>query len=282
MILTTPLVIPCIRPFTLYWDSKTTFEVRPGALQQATAICSESLHFMQDIMHTLLRSTHSDQRPDNRKDFVTLFTPNINEQQFEMWLSVNRGRRLALEEFYLNRETTPRGLVRSSLYFGVPHVFHRWRTTSSDGAETEVEVECFSLPKRRNFLEAGTLSEKSTDLTRGEWSGNLLGEARSFPAKSCTIDFLPIEHAQFSLFHPGDHATYRSASGSRSTMPNNFQECSVPGYPSRGYSYQCVFNPVGYQLSAIRVSGGHNIEIHCLNPTFRRSRELARGLSLRR
>src|SRR5690349_3055060 len=101
MILTTPLAMPCIRPFTLYWDSKTTFEVRPGASQQVAAICSESLRFMQDIMHTLLRSTHSDQRPDNRKDFVTLFTPNIHEQQFESWLSVNRGRRLALEEFHL-------------------------------------------------------------------------------------------------------------------------------------------------------------------------------------
>jgi hypothetical protein len=92
MILTTPLAIPCIRPFTLYWDSKTTFEVRPGASQQVAAICSESLRFMQDIMHTLLRSTHSDQRSDNRKDFVTLFTPNIHEQRFETWLSVNRGR----------------------------------------------------------------------------------------------------------------------------------------------------------------------------------------------
>jgi len=200
MILTTPLAMPCMRPFTLYWDSKTTFEVRPGTSQQVAAVCSESLRFMQDIMHTLLRSTHSDQRPDNRKDFVTLFTPNIHEQQFETWLSVNRGRRLALEEFHLNREVSPRGLVRSSLYFGVPHIFHRWRTPSSDGAETEVEVECFALLKRRNFLEAGTLSEKVTGLA--SWSENSTREARSFPAKSCTIDFLPIEQARFSLFIP--------------------------------------------------------------------------------
>ena len=200
MILTTPLAMPCMQPFTLYWDSKTTFEVRPGASQQVAAIYSESLRFMQDIMHTLLRSTHSDQRPDNRKDFVALFTPNIHEQQFETWLSVNRGSRLALEEFHLNRGVSPRSFVRSSLYFGVPHIFHRWRTPSSDGAETEVEVECFALPKRRNFLEAGTLSEKVTGLA--SWSEYSTREARSFPAKSCTIDFLPIEQARFSLFIP--------------------------------------------------------------------------------
>jgi hypothetical protein len=166
------------------------------------AICSKSLRFIQNIIHTLLRSTHSDQRPDNRKDFVTLFTPNIHKQQFETWLSVNRGRRLALEEFHLNPRVSPRGLVRSSLYFGIPHIFHRWRAQPSEGAETQAEVECFPLPKRRNFLEAGTLSEKSTDLARGKWSKNPPGEVRSFLAKTCTVDLLPIKQARFSLFIP--------------------------------------------------------------------------------
>ncbi|KAH9203940.1 hypothetical protein DL95DRAFT_471937 [Leptodontidium sp. 2 PMI_412] len=145
IILIIPLAIPCIQPFTLYSDSKTTFET---------------------------------------------------------WLFANRGRRLALEEFYLNPAISPRGLVRSSLYFGIPHIFHRWRAQPSEGAETQVEVECFPLPKRRNFLEAGTLSEKSTDLARGEWSENPPGEVRSFLAKTCTVDLLPIEQARFSLFIP--------------------------------------------------------------------------------
>lgn len=65
MILTTPLAMPCMQPFTLYWDSKTTFEIRLGASQQVAAVYSESLRFMQEIMHTLFRSMHSDQRPDN-------------------------------------------------------------------------------------------------------------------------------------------------------------------------------------------------------------------------
>jgi hypothetical protein len=75
-------------------------------------------------MHTLLWLTHSDQRPNNQKDFVTLFTLNIHKQQFETWLSINREHCLTLEEFYLNCKVFLRGLVQSSLYFGVPYIFH--------------------------------------------------------------------------------------------------------------------------------------------------------------
>ena len=199
IVLKTPAVIPLARPFPLHWDSDTTYIVHLGPLQQTGAISSHHLQLLREITHTLLRSTHSDPKPEDRMDFVALFAPEMETDQFETWLLGNRGRRLALEEFQLKPETRSRGLVRSPLVFGVPHVFGRWRPSATVG--TEIEVECSPLPRRRNFLHRGTLADASAGIADKQNNSSSQG-VRAFPAESCTVDLLPLEHARFSLFIP--------------------------------------------------------------------------------
>lgn len=203
MVLTTPSAIPCVRPFALYWDSEVTFIVSIESLKQSTPTGPDSIGLMRDIMHTLLRSTHSDYMSDDRKDFIALFVPEINEKEFVNWLKVNRGRRLALQQFHLDNPNHSLGLVRTSLLHGIPHIFHQWRTPADveETEEAEVQVECLPLTKRRNFLHSSTLSDKTVDLADGEIDIELR-RARLFPANLCTFDLLPFEQAKFGLFIP--------------------------------------------------------------------------------
>jgi dsRNA-specific ribonuclease len=199
MILTTPLAIPTLQPFALYWNSKTTFTVRTTPASHVPDISSESLQLMGEIMHTLLWSTHSDYKSDDRKDFALLFTPSIIEDQLGNWLAKNRGRRSAQEEFRLNHESSPNGLVRSSLYYGAPHIFCRWHTNPLDEADSEVE--CLPLPKRRNFLRRDRPPNNSIGSGDQETTESMR-KSRMFPVSSCTIDLLPFEEARMSLFIP--------------------------------------------------------------------------------
>jgi dsRNA-specific ribonuclease len=203
MVLTVPLPIPPIRPFTLYWDSETTFTASLGSSQHVTPIGPDCIALMRDITHTLLRSTHSDYMPDDRKDFITLFAPDIHKKEFRNWLKANRGRLLALQQFQLDSANRVLGLVRTSLLHGIPHIFHQWRkpTNIDNIDEGEVQVECLPLTRRRNFLHCATPSDKTVDLGDEEIENNPRG-ARLFPASSCTIDLLPFEQAKFSLFIP--------------------------------------------------------------------------------
>ena len=200
MILTTPAAIPSVRPFALYWDSETTFTASMESSQQVTSIGADSIGLMRDITHTLLRSTHSDYMTDDRKDFIALFSPEINEKEFGNWLNANRGRRLALQQFHLGNANHSLGFVRTSELHGIPHIFYQWRTpTDVEEIEgTEIQVECLPLPRRRNFLHCATLSDKTAD----EEMDNNLRRERLFPASSCTIDLLPFEQAKFGLFIP--------------------------------------------------------------------------------
>jgi dsRNA-specific ribonuclease len=201
MVLTTPTGIPLVRPFPLYWDSETTYVVRLESPRRATAISSDHLQITREITHTLLRSTHSDYKTEHRMDFVALFAPDMENDQIATWLRANRGRRLALEEFQQDSETPPRGLVRSPLVGGIPHIFGRWRRSCADGTEAEVEVECSPLPRRRNFLHCGMLAERLIDVADEEKNSSPR-KVRAFPARSCTVDLLPFELARFSLFIP--------------------------------------------------------------------------------
>jgi dsRNA-specific ribonuclease len=199
MILRTPFALPPISPFALYWDSETTLMASMEALQRASSNNPDSIRLMRDITHTLVRSVHSDYMPDDRNDFVVLFTPEINQRELGDWLKVSRGRRLALQEFHLHRELPSLGLVRTSLLHGVPHIFHKWHTPT-DFEEIEVQVECLPLTKRRNFLNRGTLSAKTVD--PAEQIDESPQKVLLFPANSCTIDLLPFEDAKCGLFIP--------------------------------------------------------------------------------
>jgi hypothetical protein len=121
---------------------------------------------IKEITHTILRFTHSDYKPDDRKDFVALFCPDIDLGKLVTWLSTNKGRRLAEDEFHLHRDRPGRGLVRN----------------------------------RRNFLHCGTLLTRPTD--RSDQGKKSSPAALVFPMTTFTVNLLPFEQARLGLFIP--------------------------------------------------------------------------------
>ena len=196
MLLTMPLPIPHIYPFDLFWDESTTFTMsfdhpKPGSSNQP-----EDIQIMRRITHLLSRSTHSDNINDTRLDFIALFSP-YGENELASWFAENSGRDLAVLKH--KEKGNPWGFVRSpSQSNNAPHIFHSWGVPGADTEDT-VEVECSPLPKRRHFLARQTLSiplsiPQSDDA--GSW------KHLSIPIHTCTIDRLPFQYGQFSLFIP--------------------------------------------------------------------------------
>ena len=201
MVLTTPMMIPINRPFPLYWDTDTTYVIRLEHLRQAHPIGSHDVKVMREISCTLLRAMHSDHIAEDRTDFVVLFAPDVENDQLGTWLTANGGRRPALEDFLSASDMWSSVLVRSVLVSGTPHIFHRWLPNDAIDSGAQVELECSALPRRRNFLYRGTLTDKSSN-TANEASSISARKVRAFPAESCTFDRLSLKHARFGIFVP--------------------------------------------------------------------------------
>jgi dsRNA-specific ribonuclease len=196
---TTPIAISSPEPFILYWDRNTIFTVRFGMSRPVSVMTPDNLELMREIAHTMIRSTSSNSKPDDRKDFVVLFCPDVKVDHFATWLTANRGTRLALENYHSDHDKLPHGLVRSSLTYGTRYIFKRW-CTPSNGAPEEIAVECSPLLRRRNFLLPGNLSGRSID--KSDHEDDSSAQVRTIPASACTIDLLPFEQARVSLFIP--------------------------------------------------------------------------------
>ena len=162
LILTTPLALPDIRPFKLYWDSDTALTVTIEKWDSVTQIDSSSIEIMRDITHILIRASHSDHVQDLQKDYVALITPETEICNLKKWVEVNQGRRTALEQFRHDNTDNCLGFVRPSLRDGAPHIFYRWRPAPTDihkVDDMDLGLECVPLIKRRNFLRPATLSK---------------------------------------------------------------------------------------------------------------------------
>ena len=194
MILTTPSAIPPLSFVTLYWDEKTRFSLHFGSSRRVSVSGSGTVQTLRSITHILNRSTRSDHTIDNRVDFVVLFGPDLEENQFSAWYESNKGRVPAHDQ-YIAR-TKPCGLIRSSTLQGVPHCFYRW-CNSDEEMEGDIEVQCFPLTKRRNFLDSNSLSFQISPFSS---HGAHSSAPRSFSVQNCTIDRLPFQYAQFGLF----------------------------------------------------------------------------------
>jgi dsRNA-specific ribonuclease len=182
MLFTTPLAVPHISPFDLYWDDDTTFTLHFSTQQPRSSIQQEDMQTMRRITHLLTRSTHSDNAVENKIDFIALFSPD-EEHNFESWFAENSGRDPALK---YEEHDRPRGFVRSpSESNNAPHIFRSW-------AADDAEIECTPLPRRRHFLARNTLATASTEASK-----NL-----TIPIEDCTIDRLPFRYARFALFIP--------------------------------------------------------------------------------
>jgi dsRNA-specific ribonuclease len=194
MILTTSLALPTVFPLTLHWDINTKFTLHFEPLRKFPN-ASGTVQSLRNITHLLTRSIHSDHTTDNRLDFVTLFSPNLDETQLSAWHDEHKGRVPALE--HLLAKTKPCGLVRSLNTHGAPHRFYRWNCHNAD-LQREIEIQYIPLTRRRNFLDSNNLSRKVSPFS--DQSAAVPLAFQSSPIQDCTVDWLPFQYVRFSLF----------------------------------------------------------------------------------
>jgi dsRNA-specific ribonuclease len=194
MVLTTPLAIPAVSPMVLYWDEETTFHLHYSPLRKVSLSSSGTVQTLRGITHILTRSARSDQTADNRMDFAALFSPDLEENQLSTWYKANSGRVPALHQYLA--KTKPCGLVRSAALYGTPNLFYRWYNPDIE-SQSELEVQCIPLTKRRNFLSSNNLSLKVSPFSS---QGAIPSTFQSLPIENCTIDRLPFTYVQFGLF----------------------------------------------------------------------------------
>lgn len=199
MKLTTSRRLPDIPDTSLYWDLRTTFDA--SFRHQTRSFASVSvLEELRAAAQLLDRSTHSDQSPRNKTDFVLLFSPDIENDDLRDWLRAHKGRTdmlAALSSGVRNFQ----GLIRSTRLSGAPFLFSSipCEPAQNDNPD-DLEVMCTPLFKRRNFEAPNTLGNHF----------NATPIAQSVPtpaavrlrASDCTVDLLEYKFARFNLFVP--------------------------------------------------------------------------------
>jgi dsRNA-specific ribonuclease len=196
MRLTTPGKLPNVPDTLLYWDSKTTLNA--SFRHQTRSFASvDMLKELRAATQLLDRSTHSDQSPSNRTDFVLLFGPDIGDDGFRDWLRANKGRidmLAALSSGVRNFQ----GLIKSTKLNGTPFVF--CGTLCELAQEDDPEITCIPLFKRRNFEAPNTLADCfSAAPTAHSVPASTAVRLR---ASDCTFDSLDFKFAKFNLFVP--------------------------------------------------------------------------------
>jgi dsRNA-specific ribonuclease len=194
MVLTIPTAIPTVFPIRLWWDEETSFHLHFDASSEVSFKGSAIVANLRSITHLLTRSSRSDYTNDDRTDFVALFSPELEENQLPGWFEANRGRDSALDQYAA--KVKPRGLVRSSTLHGIPHQFHSWCNSIVE-SEDHVDVQCFPLTRRRNFVNSAKLPHK---IQPSSHLDNTPSSLRKFPVQNSTIDQLPFTYVRFSLF----------------------------------------------------------------------------------
>ncbi|KAJ5486814.1 hypothetical protein N7530_001114 [Penicillium desertorum] len=153
----------------------------------------ETLDQMRRSTALYLQSPSSRQRGDDR-DFVALFIPDISHEHLGEWLAVHEGKEPALEVYMRDPTAPPLGIVRDQSKFSEPRLFNRWNVPANVSKSSPIEVECSSLPRRRNLLQMRAMNIAEDGETDAPKKSYVL------PAAACVIDKLPAKQAVFGLF----------------------------------------------------------------------------------
>ncbi|OBT60783.1 hypothetical protein VE03_09971 [Pseudogymnoascus sp. 23342-1-I1] len=200
MSLILPSAVPHLQPFNLYQNRNSGFRISLQEAKSISTLQTNTLQLSRAVTELLLCSTHTNNQPSSKTDFVALLVPNTDSKQLTTWLDTYRGSQSAVEVLTPEHEMSSIGLLRSALLQNVPHVLHHCDPATSEHAEERMVI-CTPLPKRRNFLHtpmpnALPGNQKATEVTPHS------SRFASLPISSCTFDRLPVDLALFSLFIP--------------------------------------------------------------------------------
>jgi dsRNA-specific ribonuclease len=185
-----PKSTPMPDPINLYWENDVTLLATfttPEDLEGATV---ETVKAMQSITAIFLQAPSSRLQPETR-DYVALFAPIIPHEQFIHWISRYDGSDKAVDVYARDALASPIGIIRDRAKFSEPRLFRKW--LEPDNGKRGLEIECQSIPKRRNFLQTRSVQ------VPGEDADSVPKVAAPMPAGGCTIDRLPASKAMFGL-----------------------------------------------------------------------------------
>ncbi|CAG7962428.1 unnamed protein product [Penicillium nalgiovense] len=188
-----PRFTPTPQPIPLYWDSETYMELHFDPQISSFETTAETLDQMRRTTALYLQAPSSRQRGDDR-DFVALFIPDISHEHLGEWLGVYEGKEPALEVYMRDPAAPPLGIVRDQSKFSEPRIFNRWNVPADVSKSSPIEVECSSLPRRRNLLQIRAMNIAE------DGEGDAPKKSYVLPAAACVIDKLPAKQAVFGLF----------------------------------------------------------------------------------
>ncbi|KAJ5667706.1 uncharacterized protein N7477_006276 [Penicillium maclennaniae] len=185
-----PKSTPMPDPINIFWESDVTLVAIFTTPELFDGVTTETIKVLQNITALYLQAPSSRVQSATR-DYVALFAPNVLHENLKDWIDRYDGSEQALDVHTRDALTPPLGIIRDRAKFSEPRLFRRWLQPAD--TKGGLEIECHSIPKRRNFLQIKSIPVPGDD---GE---PIIKVAAPMPAGSCTIDKLPASKAMFGL-----------------------------------------------------------------------------------
>ncbi|KAJ5152605.1 Dicer-like protein 2 [Penicillium canariense] len=183
-----PKWTPMPEPLTLFWENKTTLTVTFGSSLPVTPMPTpEIIQHMRNITAMYLQAPSTRVQVDD-SGFVALFVPSIPCEQLESWLQQNEGTEKAVDLYASDPSCSPVGIIRDKGKYSEPRLFRMWHHSEA------LEIECHSLPKRRNLLQYRNPAQA------GEDQEEATPKMHTIPAAGCVVDKLPWKKSMFGRF----------------------------------------------------------------------------------
>ena len=202
MRLVSPMSLPRIPSFEIYWNAYNTYRVDIGHAPQPPYRARE-LAMAGRATELILSSIHKPRMEPERLDFPLLFVPMRDGEDLQTWVDKARG----TSDVYHLADTTecPEdiGLIRDMTRNGIPHVFHRLHPKPQDLIPDVLEnghimeepfyLEVSRLPKRTDYLH-----QVPPDVRQSSTGSSYV----YLPASKTQVDNLPFAYSQFAMFIP--------------------------------------------------------------------------------
>lgn len=186
-----PRCTPMPQPTPLYWENCNKLVATFSPPEPIFGSTMDIIDDMRKITAIYLQAPSSRVRAQEQ-DFVTLFVPSIPHEQLTDWISRYDGTEMALDVYARDATITPVGIIRDTSRYSEPRLFRRWLVREDSDS---LEIECQSIPKRRNFLQLRTLQASGDD----EEPEPEPVKIHVVPAAGCTCAKLPASKAMFGL-----------------------------------------------------------------------------------
>jgi dsRNA-specific ribonuclease len=179
-------------PIPLHMDLETTLFLSFDPMVPILNTTSEQLEQMKQTTFLYLQAPSSRLRGEER-DYVALFVPDVPHECLGEWLTKYDGKESALEAYSKHPTAPPEGIIRDQAKFSEPRIFTKWVVPEVLSKSSPIELECHSLPRRRNLLQMraqAVIEDGEADAPRKMFV---------LPASACDVDKLPAKQAVFGL-----------------------------------------------------------------------------------